>query len=113
MKELIAQVRNFRQERDWDKYHSPKNLVMALMVEVSELAEHFQWLTEEESNRLGPDKLMEVREEIGDVLIYLANICDKLDIDPIEAAKDKLKKNSIKYPAAEVYGKSKKYSEYK
>ena len=113
MKDLIAQVNKFRHERDWDRYHSPKNLVMALMVETAELAEHFQWLTEAESSKLDPDKLAQVREEIGDILIYLANICDKLDIDPIEAAKDKLKKNSIKYPAAEVYGKSKKYSEYK
>ena len=113
MKELVKQVRIFRQERDWDQYHSPKNLVMALMVEVSELAEHFQWLTEEQSSRLGPDKLAEAREEIGDILIYLVNICDKLDIDPIMAAQDKLKKNCEKYPAAEVRGKAKKYSNYK
>jgi len=86
---------------------------MALMVEVSELAEHFQWLTEEQSSRLEPDKLAEAREEIGDILIYLANICDKLDIDPIRAAQDKLKKNCEKYPAAEVRGKAKKYSDYK
>jgi dCTP diphosphatase len=113
LKDLIQQVKIFRQERDWDQYHSPKNLVMALMVEVSELAEHFQWLTQEQSSSLAPDKLAEVREEIGDVLIYLANICDKLDIDPIKAAQDKLKKNSEKYPVAKVRGKSSKYSEYK
>jgi len=81
---------------------------MALMVEASELAEHFQWLTEEQSSSLAPDKLAEVREEIGDVLIYLANICDKLDIDPIKAAQDKLKKNSEKYPVAKVRSKSSK-----
>lgn len=86
---------------------------MALMVEASELAEHFQWLTEEESGRLDSDKLAEVQEEIGDILIYLANICDKLDIDPMRAAQEKLKKNSEKYPAAKVRGKSKKYNEYK
>jgi dCTP diphosphatase len=108
LKDLIRQVKNFRQERDWDQYHSPKNLVMALMVEASELAEHFQWLTEEQSSSLAPDKLAEVREEIGDVLIYLANICDKLDIDPIKAAQDKLKKNSEKYPVAKVRSKSSK-----
>jgi NTP pyrophosphatase (non-canonical NTP hydrolase) len=112
LKDLIQQIKIFRQERDWDQYHSPKNLVMALMVEASELAEHFQWLTEEQSSSLAPDKLAEVREEIGDVLIYLANICDKLDIDPIKAAQDKLKKNSEKYPVAKVCGKSSKYSEY-
>ena len=113
MKDLIEQVRNFRQERDWDQYHSPKNLVMALVVEASELAEHFQWMTEEQSNSLPPDKLAEVKEEIGDVLIYLANLCDKLGIDPVEAAHDKLGKNRQKYPASKVRGKSNKYSEYK
>ena len=113
MKDLIEQVRNFRQERDWDQYHSPKNLVMALVVEASELAEHFQWMTEEQSNSLPPDKLAEVKEEIGDVLIYLANLCDKLGIDPVEAAHDKLGKNRQKYPASKVRGKSNKYNEYK
>jgi len=112
VKDLIRQVKIFRQERDWDQYHSPKNLVMALTVEVSELVEHFQWLTQEQSSNLAPDKLTRVREEIGDILIYLANICDRLNIDPIEAAQDKLEKNREKYPAARVRGKSNKYSEY-
>ena len=113
MKDLIEQVNKFRQERDWDQYHSPKNLVMALMAEAGELAEHFQWLTEKQSSSLPPEKLAEVRDEIGDVLIYLANLCDKLDIDPVAAAHDKLIKNRHKYPAAKVRGKSDKYSEYK
>jgi NTP pyrophosphatase (non-canonical NTP hydrolase) len=113
LKDLIEQVKVFRQERDWDRYHSPKNLVMALVVEVSELAEHFQWLTEKQSSSLPPDKLAEVQEEIGDVLIYLANLCEKLGIDPLAAAHDKLQKNRHKYPAAKVRGKSDKYSEYK
>ena len=112
MKDLIQQVKIFRQERDWDRYHSPKNLAMALTVEVSELVEYFQWLTQEQSCNLGPDKLAQVREEIGDILIYLANICDRLGIDPIDAAQDKLQKNKAKYPAAKVRGKSDKYSEY-
>ena len=86
---------------------------MALMIEASELAEHFQWLTEKQSSSLPPEKLAEVREEIGDVLIYLINLCDKLGVDPVEAAHDKLRKNSHKYPAAKVRGKSGKYSEYK
>jgi|SRR5210317_788255 NTP pyrophosphatase (non-canonical NTP hydrolase) len=113
VKDLIEQVKNFRRERDWDQYHSPKNLVMALVVEASELAEHFQWMTEKQSSSLSPDKLSEVKEEIGDVLIYLANLCDKLGIDPVEAAHDKLRKNRHKYPVSRVRGKSKKYSEYK
>jgi NTP pyrophosphatase (non-canonical NTP hydrolase) len=86
---------------------------MALVVETSELAEHFQWLTEEQSNKLSPGKLADVQEEVGDVLIYLVNLCDKLGIDPLEAAQDKLKKNMKKYPASKVRGKSYKYSEYK
>lgn len=110
---MIEQLKKFRQERDWDQYHSPKNLVMALIVEAGELAEHFQWLTEKQSSSLPPDKLAQVREEIGDVLIYLANLCDKLGIDPVDAAHEKLQKNRLKYPAAMVRGKSTKYNEYK
>jgi dCTP diphosphatase len=100
VKRLLEQVRKFRRERDWDRFHSPKNLAMALMVEAGELVEHFQWLTEEQSSSLPPDKLAEVRDEIGDVLIYLVNICDKLGVDPVAAAHDKLEKNRIKYPIA-------------
>ena len=85
---------------------------MALMVEASELAEHFQWLTEKQSNNLPPDKLAQVKDEIGDVVLYLANLCDKLGIDPLEAAQDKLGKNKLKYPASKVRGKSNKYSDY-
>ncbi len=113
MDELIQKIRKFREERDWDQYHSPKNLAMALMVEAGELAEQFQWLTQEQSSTLPPDKLAEVKEEIGDVLIYLANLCDKLGIDPMQAALDKLEKNRKKYPAPLVKGKSLKYNEYK
>ena len=86
---------------------------MALIVEASELAEHFQWLTEKQSGNLPPDKLAEVKEEVGDVLIYVANLCDKLGINPIDAAHEKLEKNKEKYPVAAVRGKSYKYSEYK
>lgn len=113
MEDLIKRVRAFRQERDWGQYHSPKNLVIALMVEAGELAEHFQWLTEEQSSNLPPDKLAEVQEEIGDVMIYLANLCDRLGIDPMDAAYEKLEKNKEKYPAARVQGKYLKYTEYK
>jgi dCTP diphosphatase len=113
LNDLIKKIRTFRQERDWDQYHSPKNLAMALVVEAGELAEHFQWLTEEQSGSLEPDKLAAVQEEIGDVLIYLANLCDKLGIDPIAAAHNKLEKNKRKYPVSRVRGKAYKYSEYK
>ena len=111
--DLIKKIREFRLERDWDQYHSPKNLAMALIAEAGELVEHFQWLTEKESRSLPPDKIAAIEEEVGDVLIYLANLCDKLAIDPIGAAHDKLEKNRGKYPVSLVRGKSSKYNEYK
>ena len=113
MNDLIEKIRQFRQEREWDQYHSPKNLAMALIVEAAELVEHFQWLTEAESCSLPPEKIAAIEEEIGDVLIYLANLCDKLAIDPLAAADRKLARNREKYPACLVRGKSSKYSEYK
>ncbi len=86
---------------------------MALSVEASEIVEHFQWLTEEQSRNLPPEKLAEVREEIGDVMIYLTELADKLGIDPVEAAKAKLEINGKKYPAAVVRGKASKYTDYR
>src|SRR5215213_593024 len=103
--DLRAAISAFIAERDWEQFHSPKNLVMSLSVEVAEIVEHFQWLTEEESKNLPPEKLAEVREEIGDVMIYLIELADKLGIDPVEAAKAKLEINNKKYPAALVRGK--------
>lgn len=108
---LAIELRNFATERDWDQFHSPKNLVMALSVEVSELTEHFQWLTEEQSSALPPKKLQQVREEIGDVLIYLTRLADKLGVDMLEAAAKKLEVNRAKYPADKVRGSAKKYTE--
>ena len=99
MNELCKKVRLFRKERDWDRFHSPKNLSMALMVEAAELAEHFQWMPEEESRNISKEKLLKVKDEIGDVLIYLVNLADKLGIDPVLAAHDKIVKNIEKYPA--------------
>lgn len=112
MEELVQKLREFAEERDWDQFHSPKNLVMALSVEVSEIVEHFQWLTPEQSQELSPDKLSELKDEIGDVLIYLIRLADKLGIDPINAALEKIEKNGKKYPVEKVKGKSLKYTEY-
>lgn len=112
MEDLVRQLREFAKERDWDQFHSPKNLAMALSVEVAEIVEHFQWLTEEQSQELSSDKLSELKEEIGDVLIYLVRLSDKLGIDPMEAAREKIEKNGKKYPVARVKGKSLKYTEY-
>ena len=112
MDTLIQELRTFAAERDWEKYHSPKNLSMALAVEAAELMEHFQWLTEAQSEALPEAKLAAVREEIGDVLIYLVRLCDRLGVDPLQAAMDKLRANRRKYPAERVRGKADKYSEY-
>ena len=112
MQALRDRLRQFVSERDWDKFHSPKNLAMALSVEAAELMEHFQWLTEDESRRLAPAKLAEVRDEMADVLVYLVRLADKLDVDLLEAAARKIEKNALKYPAAKVRGSMKKYSDY-
>ncbi|MBL8478350.1 MAG: nucleotide pyrophosphohydrolase [Sterolibacteriaceae bacterium] len=92
-------LRDFCAARDWHRYHTPKNLVMALSVEAAELVEHFQWATPEESLALAPEKHAEVADEIADVLIYLTELADVLGIDPIAAAREKIVKNAIKYPA--------------
>ena len=112
MEDLRTAIGKFISERDWEQYHSPKNLAMALSVEASEIVEHFQWLTEEESKNLTPEKLAEIREEIGDVMIYLTELADKLGVDPVEAAKAKVAINGQKYPAELVKGKASKYTEY-
>ena len=112
MDDLRDAVRRFIEERNWEQFHSPKNLAMALSVEVAEVVEHFQLLTEEQSTNMPPEKLAEIRQEIGDVMIYLIELADKLGIDPVEAAKAKLEINNNKYPAALVKGKAAKYTEY-
>ena len=111
MKELTKKIRAFAQNRDWDQFHSPKNLAMALSVEVSEVVEHFQWLTQEESNRLEAEKLKQIREEIGDVMIYLARLADRLGIDPVQAAEEKMQINEKKYPVEKAKGRAAKYTE--
>jgi NTP pyrophosphatase (non-canonical NTP hydrolase) len=112
MNDLRNAIEAFIEERDWEQFHSPKNLAMALSVEVAEVVEHFQWLTEEQSRNLPPEKLVEVREEVGDVMIYVTELAEKLGIDPVEAAKAKLEIDSKKYPASLVKGKAAKYTEY-
>ncbi len=112
MENLRSSIDAFIRERDWEQFHSPKNLAMALSVEVAEIVEHFQWLTEEESQILSTEKLAEIREEIGDVMIYLIEFADKLGIDPVEAAQAKLEINKQKYPANVVRGSALKYTEY-
>lgn len=105
-------LREFAAVRDWDQFHSPKNLSMALSVEVSELVECFQWLTEEQSHSLNAVQLAAVTDEIADVQLYLIRLADKVGVDIGVAIEQKIKKNEAKYPAEKVKGSSKKYSEY-
>ena len=112
LEDLKERIRRFADERDWDQFHTPKNLAMALIVEAAELVEHFQWLTSEESQSMTAVKKAEVQAELADILIYLVRIADKLEIDLHNAALEKLQRNAEKYPAGKVRGKSKKYSEY-
>jgi len=101
----------FAQEREWEQFHSPKNLAAALSVEAAELLEHFQWLTEEQSRSLPDVKRDAVAEEVADVFLYLLQLSDKLGIDPLDAARKKLQLNALKYPVERAKGTSKKYSE--
>jgi NTP pyrophosphatase (non-canonical NTP hydrolase) len=109
---LRDQLRTFAAERDWDQFHSPKNLAAALAVEAAELLEKFQWLTETQSRQLPPDTLAGVKEEVADVLLYLVRISDKLGIDLIAAAQAKIALNATKYPVDKSHGNSKKYNEF-
>lgn len=108
---LTDTLRRFAAERDWDKFHSPKNLSMALVVEAAELVELFQWLTEKQSSQLPPDKLSEVEREMADIFIYLIRLADKLDVNLVKAAEQKIKDNEKKYPVEFAWGSSKKYTE--
>jgi NTP pyrophosphatase (non-canonical NTP hydrolase) len=101
LESLRDALRKFATARDWRQYHTPKNLAIAMIVEAAELVEHFQWLTPEQSGSLAPDKLDAVRDEVADTLIYLVELADALGIDPIAAARDKIAKNAVKYPAPE------------
>jgi len=110
---LRALVRVFVDERDWDQFHTPKNLASALTVEAAELLEHFQWLQTGRADELGADKLVEVRHEMADVLVYLVRLADKLDVDLFAAVEEKMVLNRAKYPAELVRGDARKYHEYK
>jgi dCTP diphosphatase len=108
---LAHELERFARDRDWEQFHSPKNLASALVVEAAELLEHFQWLTEAQSRALAPEKRDAVGAEVADVLLYLIQLTSALGIDPIEAARAKLELNGLKYPVALARGTSKKYDE--
>jgi dCTP diphosphatase len=112
LQELRDLIRKFVDERDWDQFHTPKNLSMALSVEVAELLEHFQWLKTGSPSELKEGALDQIKLETADILVYLIRFADKLEIDLEAAVIEKLKLNSEKYPADKVRGDSRKYNEY-
>jgi len=109
LKEIL---REFAREREWDQFHTPKNLSMALIAEAAELVEHFQWVEGSISHLLEEKVRPSVEEEIADIFIYLVRIADKLDIDLYAAAERKIAINAVKYPADRVRGSARKYTEY-
>lgn len=112
LNELKKQLRNFAEERDWQGFHAPKNLVMAMNVEVAELMEHFQWLTEEQSENLDEKVFDEVQYEVADVFIYLVRLSDRLGVDLDAVVSEKIKRNAEKYPIEKCQGSAAKYTEY-
>lgn len=108
---LAAQLREFAAKRDWEQFHSPKNLSCALMVEAAELLELFQWMKEDESRRIEGQTLAKVKDEIADIQIYLLRLSDVLGISIPEVVKMKMDKNEAKYPVEKARGSSKKYNE--
>lgn len=109
---LRSRINQFVKERDWEQFHSPKNLAMAMIVEAAELVEHFQWDTLEESYQLDDEKREKVGQELADTFVYLLRIAEVTGIDLIEAANLKIDLNAKKYPVEKVRGSNKKYTEY-
>ena len=110
MNELKSSIKAFIRARDWEQYHAPKNLAMALSVEAAEIVEIFQW--KEADEPLSPTEQEHLRQEIGDVLVYLLELAEKFEIDIVKAAKEKMLLNDQKYPVNLVKGKANKYTEY-
>ena len=112
LEQLNQRLRDFARQRDWEQFHSPKNLAMAMIAECAELVEHFQWLTEEQSYNLEPEKRELVALEMADILIYLIRCSERLDIDLVEAARQKIEINEKRYPAEQVRGDARRADEY-
>jgi NTP pyrophosphatase (non-canonical NTP hydrolase) len=113
LEQLRQRIAEFAAARDWDQFHSPKNLAMALIGEAGEVIEHFQWLTETQSQQLSAEKQQAVSHELADVLIYLIRLADKLEIDLITAAYQKIELNERRYPTERVKGDARRADEYK
>jgi dCTP diphosphatase len=111
LERLRDRLRTFAAVRDWNQFHSPKNLAIALSVEVGELLEHFQWISDTDSLTMSPSRLGEIEEEMADVLLYLIRLADMLNIELLQAADKKIEANARKYPVEKSRGSSKKYTE--
>jgi dCTP diphosphatase len=111
LESLRAQLREFTAARDWDQFHSPKNLAMALAGEAGEMLEIFQWLTEAQSRNLDDKARAAACDEVADILLYLVRLADQLGIDPFAEAQRKLRENDAKYPADKARGNARKYTE--
>ena len=107
--ELRDALRAFAAERDWDQFHSPRNLATALAVEAAELLEPFQWLTDEQARNPSAETRIAVEEELADVLLYLVRLADRLDVDLAAAGRAKILRNAEKYPVEKSRGSSRKY----
>lgn len=112
---IQQKLEKFAKERDWNQFHSPKNLSMALAVEAAELLEIFQWLTEQQSKEIvtSEEQMSLVREEIADVFLFLVRLADKLNVDIEKAALEKIELNALKYPIELSRGKAEKYNRRK
>ena len=108
---LTAIINKFARDRDWEQFHNPKDLAIALGIEVSELQELMLWVSTEQSAERVKERMAEVEHEVGDILIYLLRFCEVTGIDPIQAAENKLTLNAKKYPVEKSRGNSKKYTE--
>jgi len=111
LEELTLALRQFAAERDWEQFHTPKNLAMALMIEAAEIAEHFQWTGAGGTEDLADAKRQEVALEIGDTFLYLLRLADRLGIDIAAAARTKMEINAGRYPVEKAFGRAVKYTE--
>jgi len=107
--QIRSDIRKFRDERDWMQFHNPKNLACSIVIEAGELLEHFQWKTPEESQSLTSEQHTEISHEIADIMTYLIELADNLDIDPIQAIREKMALNAAKYPVEKAKGSAVKY----
>jgi dCTP diphosphatase len=112
LQQLKEKMAAFVREREWEQFHTPKNLSMSIAIEAAELMEHFQWLTVEESKNLPSDALAELGEELADIVIYALSLSNVLGLDLSETILAKMEKNIRKYPSEKVRGKSHKYTYY-